>query len=272
MSTHDVDPDSRPAENTVRPGALLRQARQQKGMSLSELAAATRLSGATLTALETDDFRGLGQPVYARGYYRKCAEVLGLNVAALVNAYEAASGTDSPVPRIMQRPSIKYREGAGRTIYLGVSLVLLAVGTAGWWALQPPGLEWASLWEARAPALKAPSPAPAPGVAPADRVEPAPTRAQPDPGETMESVLPPGTLRVVFVEDSWLEVSDASGQQLAYSLFRAGQEREMFGELPYTVYLGYAPGVRLFLDDRPLRIREQVQADDTAQFKVGIAK
>ncbi len=117
-----------------RPGRVVRAARDKRGFSAQEFCELTRFSVGVLSALESDNFEALGQPVYARGYYRKCAEVLGLNRDRLVEAYEKHSGTASPVPAITQRPSIKYREGPG---WFRIALMLMLLG-----ALLGGGLWW----------------------------------------------------------------------------------------------------------------------------------
>lgn len=68
-------------------GAKLRAARERKRLSERELADQTRLPLATILALEADDFSALVEPVYVKGYYRKCATALGLEPNELINAY-----------------------------------------------------------------------------------------------------------------------------------------------------------------------------------------
>jgi cytoskeleton protein RodZ len=78
------------------PGRAVRGAREAAGLSLEALAAQTRLARATLDALERDDFKTLNEPVYVKGYYRKCAKVLGLSDVELIAAYERQVGPKQP--------------------------------------------------------------------------------------------------------------------------------------------------------------------------------
>ncbi|MGJ8669050.1 MAG: helix-turn-helix domain-containing protein [Oceanococcus sp.] len=135
MNQDDFEqPQHAAVSNLPLPGQLVRQAREQRGLSLRELSEKTRLTENVLTAIERDDFRAMGEPVYARGYYRKCAEALSLNAGALVEAYEQHSGTASPVPTIEQRPSIAYREGPGKTaLIIAVGLMLLVFLVCALW-------------------------------------------------------------------------------------------------------------------------------------------
>jgi cytoskeleton protein RodZ len=60
-------------------GEQLRQARNAKGLSLAEAAAATRIHAATLEALENNNSQALPAPVFSRGFVRIYAAYLGLD-------------------------------------------------------------------------------------------------------------------------------------------------------------------------------------------------
>lgn len=80
----------------LSPGALIRRARERARMAPEELAAQTKLGRSALDALERDDFNTLMEPVYVRGYYRKCAKVLDVSERELLDAYEARVAPRSP--------------------------------------------------------------------------------------------------------------------------------------------------------------------------------
>lgn len=74
------------------PGDMLREAREAHDYSVADLCAQTLLSRQTIEALEDNRFEQLSQPVFARGYYRKCAKVLDMDADALMAAYAASGG------------------------------------------------------------------------------------------------------------------------------------------------------------------------------------
>lgn len=80
--------DASPDAARQGPGRLIRLARERARLQLSELASLTKLTPSTLEALERDDFNVLNEPVYVRGYYRKCAKALIINEQDLIGAYE----------------------------------------------------------------------------------------------------------------------------------------------------------------------------------------
>lgn len=79
---------------------------------------------------------------------------------------------------------------------------------------------------------------------------------------------PSGTAQIAFVfkEDSWIEVYDADGRRLAYQTGRKGTRRSFAGVPPFTVSLGYAPGVDVLVDERPFDVPAVSMRGNTARF------
>lgn len=98
QDTTDQAEGERSAELTWSPGVLVKRAREARKFSLEALSLQTKLSMRVLRALEADDFDALSEPVFVRGYYRRCAHVLGLPSGEVVKAYERASGEPPPRP------------------------------------------------------------------------------------------------------------------------------------------------------------------------------
>ena len=69
-------------------GQMLQQAREARGMSLDDLAQATKLRATILSAMERDDFSHCGGLVYARGQLRAMAPILGLDTDDLLDAFD----------------------------------------------------------------------------------------------------------------------------------------------------------------------------------------
>ncbi len=297
MSENEFE-DASPApmsSNLPLPGQLVRQTREQHGLSLQDLSEATRLTENVLNAVERDDFHAMGEPVYARGYYRKCAEALGLNSERLVEAYEQHSGTGSPVPTIEQRPSIAYREGPGRTaLGIAVGLMLAVFLGCGLWLWSEdqtgsPGAQAAMpamttpqavSVPAKAPVARSATPAPAPSAAPtaqlaqapsatavpvaAPQASAAPATASPSPVASASDMT---ALRVeIRGGEAWVDVRDRDGSKLLYKLLQDGHVREIQGLTPFRISLGRADHVRILLGDRALDLSPQIKPGLTANF------
>ena len=68
-------------------GTELREGRERRGMSLSVLAAATKISVATLQAMERGDFARLPGGVFTRGFLRAYSREVGLDPEQTVQHY-----------------------------------------------------------------------------------------------------------------------------------------------------------------------------------------
>jgi transcriptional regulator with XRE-family HTH domain len=90
-------------------GEILRQAREKKGMSVHDVAEATRMKTQHVMDIENNDFSHMAAPVYSKGFVKLYAEAVGLEPEPLVRQYvqffapvrtvAASSDTQSEVPR-----------------------------------------------------------------------------------------------------------------------------------------------------------------------------
>ncbi|MEW5921067.1 MAG: RodZ domain-containing protein [Bacillota bacterium] len=69
-------------------GELLREAREQKGISLEEISKGTKISVRLLCALEEGDFSGFAGKVYFKGALRNYAETIGIDSRELFALYD----------------------------------------------------------------------------------------------------------------------------------------------------------------------------------------
>lgn len=285
------------------PGQLVRQTREQRGLSIDEMSARTRLTENVLHMVEHDDYRGMGEPVYARGYYRKCADALGLNGDLLVEAYERHSGTMSPVPTIDQRPSIAYREGPGRlALGVAVALILLVFGATAIWFWQKDDGSAALAKSVPTPMPQVATPAPdtslarapsqqaesdtteviaseQPVVTPAPEATPMSVRPQATPAApTIAAATPAVPAQVVSVSpqvrvevkggEAWLDVRDPAGTKLLYKLLQPGSVREFTGQPPFKLTLGRADNVRIWFQGKAVPFESQIENDLRAFFYI----
>lgn len=84
-------------------GSILREAREAKGLTLSEAQDATRISLKYLEALENAQYDALPTRVHVRGYLRNYARYLGLDPDPLLERYEVGKDQRPPQP-ISQKP------------------------------------------------------------------------------------------------------------------------------------------------------------------------
>lgn len=106
-------------------GEQLREAREGKGLGISEVANATNIKSDYIRAMEAGDWRAFGAPVYIKGFVRTYATHLKLDAVAVVSALqdELKAGPGGGAP-----PSLSgTRQGALDWVMLQASKVPLTI-------------------------------------------------------------------------------------------------------------------------------------------------
>jgi cytoskeletal protein RodZ len=111
-------------EEWTATAATLRSARETAGLSIETLAERTRISHHHLIAIEAARFDRCGAPIYALGFARSVARILGVPElavaqgvkAGLAERLSAAIEATVPAPRVSERRGISAAAGIfGRT-------------------------------------------------------------------------------------------------------------------------------------------------------------
>jgi cytoskeleton protein RodZ len=117
----------------ITPGTLLRSARLAEGWSEREVADRLNLMPGYVAILERDDYQALRSPAFARGYVRSYGQLMGLDEAELLRAFdELRAGKQQEKKRVETKSLQLQRTGLG--IVVGTVTLLLLV--AGLWLWQ----------------------------------------------------------------------------------------------------------------------------------------
>lgn len=243
-------------------GGYLRELRRRRGVSLDEMARATRVNSQYLEALERDDTSVLPAPVFAKGFIRAYCQFLGEppdEALALFAGRDGAPVVATPPPAAGAPASPTEREARSRGTVM-VSFVLLVVLGLALFAVTlmlqsgrgERRLAGAAGEAGSAPAAVPSSPppsAPSPTPAPAPRLPPpvVPTPAVPMVG----AVTAQYRLVARVTEPTWLRVRTEEGRTTEETI-PAGQSREWSSNAPFVLTVGNAGGVTLELNGRTL--------------------
>ena len=98
-------------------GKTLREAREARGYTVSQVAEITRMLPSIVDGLEREDFSKIAAPIYGRGFVKLYAEAVGLEVKPLVNEFmdiyngnrtpvilEREASTEPPAPAMPEAP------------------------------------------------------------------------------------------------------------------------------------------------------------------------
>jgi cytoskeletal protein RodZ len=248
----DQDPQPQPHSELATFGEELRREREIRGISLKEIADATKISKRFLEAIERNDHKTLPAPVFTRGFVREYARYLGLSAEEIVNRYNYAAAGDDRIEKsthlerlVPERVAAEKDRKTGpprgipsplaridRNVYVSVVIAIVLVGVT-YWAVRhrggPDAVETPVVTHSAAPA-----PAPA---------TPVPT----------QTALPPASdvlrLTMTFVDDSWVSI-EVDGHDTTSFDGRKGDRRTFEAkERLHVKKIGNAAGVELTLND-----------------------
>lgn len=275
------------AKAVQSPGAMLEHERTRQGLSIQQAAEGLHLDAWIIEAIESNRFLALGAPVYAKGYLRKYATLLGLAPEVIVARYDASTDTlPEPTPVAVMTSAPPPRPKWPK--YLGWSLVAIVVLAIAYVAFE---FLWPRVGDAEAPP-PAPSEVTPPRESPAtDNVVPAVTTPSSSAAEalppsasatltpsdasptavTSPSAAPPTStvggdtvrLTLAFDDASWAEVYDAAGKRLFYEIGQAGRARTVEGVAPLNVVIGVADAVNVAVNDREIVTPRRANRDST---------
>jgi cytoskeleton protein RodZ len=274
------------------PGPRLRRERERRGISLQKAADDMRLDPWAIEALESDTYDRVGPAVYAKGHLKQYASLLGVPADEIIAGYEAlrlrpaAAATHSASIRVTQ-PRVPSVTLSWRQIAGGVALAVVAVAALWWRPWQrAPSTPTATAELAPSPPAKPAAAAAAdvadvaavagsaPGGAPAvpkakSSSRPYKTAAPVPTGSAPPAGLGRARLRMSFSADSWVDVRDAAGRRLFAGRGHANTVKTIGGAAPLRVYLGFASGVQLEINEHAVAIGQQFVNGDIARFQAG---
>jgi cytoskeletal protein RodZ len=208
-------------------GETLRRERELRGVSLREIADATKISVRFLQALEQDRLEILPGGVFRRSFVKQYAKHLGLDADRLVAEFVYAHGEQAPEPAAASRPRERTHPG---TLFL-----IAAVGSAAVLSLWKAAPRRADRPAAAAPAARVVA-APAAALVPADA----------DPVKPVEGLV----LTLLANQTCWIEVH-IDGQPALNRVLEQGQTEKLLAQGEIVLSVGNAGGLRFTVNDLP---------------------
>jgi cytoskeleton protein RodZ len=277
-------------------GPTLKAAREERGLSISEVAHSLKFAPRQLEALEQERFDLLPGGTFVRGMVRSYARLLKLEPDPLVDSISGRfQAPDAGTLAARYSQPVPFSDNARRStfVYLGVSVAVLGLGSLvayQWYRDYKAATQMATKRAPEKRAVAAAKPAPqampaVPKLQPKTPDEPPRTEAVVKVASAAPVVSPPvsapvkiekpplpvtktasGSNRLVIrcEEEAWIEVRDANDRMLVSSLNPKGCERVVQSRGPLTLVIGNAQHVRILHNDRPI--------DLTPHTKLSIAR
>jgi len=269
-------------------GGQLRAAREARGMSVAEAAQILKLGQRQLEALESDDWAALPGVTFTRGFIRNYARLLHLDAVPLMERLDRELVINKPDIALKKdlRASMPEPVGAPQKrdyAFVSVGAAALVVALLIYFFMpndlsrliaaaqsllasaSRPAAE-----SAQAPAMVAANePVLPPGASLGQVINPQSAQAAPESASAAQAAAPAATagngaaplLRLAFDKESWVDVRDRNGRVLFQQSGPAGTERDIEGEPPFALTIGYAPGVRVLLRGQPVDLAPHLRGD-----------
>jgi cytoskeleton protein RodZ len=265
----------------MRPGDLLRYEREQKGLTIERASRQSRIKSSVLEAIESGETGDIPS-VYLKGYIRNYARFLDVDLSGIEDHMVNVQGAEPEVRTVF---TVKSNRGKAdkwlkASSYLAASAL---IATLAWQfthqavqfsqgdsqltaATAIPADSAVGEGELKSPESRTPNTHLNASIASMEilgtkgsdatgsAAEQAWSAITGIPDEPVEQGRLHHRLNITTSADTWVEISDAAGEQLELDLIRAGTSREYQGQAPFEVMIGRASAVELSLDGRNINL------------------
>ena len=243
-------------------GTVLREAREQLGLSVADVESRLKFASRQIEALEADNFTRLPEISFVRRFVRSYAKLLQLDPAPLLaslpiepaqpSLHTASIAIDVPFPNTYATRRIKIIWLATGLVVVAITLVLFV-----WLNRSKPITSQATVETLELPGVM---PSPASVVI----AVPSPDALVVSPGantavkviqtESYSASKQSASIRLKFDADSWVKVTDNDGKILLSQLNSSGSEQHLKGRPPFSVVIGNISGVHLYYQGKLVKL------------------
>ncbi|HEY8297096.1 MAG TPA: RodZ domain-containing protein [Candidatus Baltobacteraceae bacterium] len=229
-------------------GERFRTAREQRGLTLSDVAEQIRIRSVYLAAIEEENWPSIGAPVYIRGFLRTYARFLGLDPEDAVTEFNSTGGASALTPAMAesnadQAALLNSGRNLSPLLWVASAVALALIAFVIYLFVAPPkggprAVAVASPAASVSPAGSAPAAASGLGSTPSPSPEPSALLAS------------SATLAIHLTAPSWLRVT-VDGNVSIEGTFPAGTDKTFHGKSA-LVRVGNAGGVEIVVDGKPV--------------------
>ena len=219
-------------------GERFRAAREERGLTLSEVGEQLRIRSVYLAAIEEENWKAIGAPVYIRGFLRTYARFLALDPEEAVAEFNAAAGVAPAGPATQAASSESRQRSLAPFIWIASVVAIGLIGFVIYLFVSPPRSG------GTAGPVAAQSAAPSPSVS-----STVPPGATPQPMPAAQPLLT-RTLAIHLAEASWLRVT-IDGNVKIEGTFPRGTSKTFHGKTA-LVRAGNAAGVEVAVNGKSL--------------------
>lgn len=249
-------------------GHILREAREQLGLTLDEVERGTRIRTHHLEAMEQGEFDTLPSPVQARGFLHNYSEFLGLDsdeillqFAEMLQSRRKRQNAKVIYGEPATRPSVEVRSRRSRWlssdlfVAAGITIIILIMlvwgGTSMMASLGENAPRAEEIGELLIPSVTVSSPSNGQAMEGVEPIQALPISTEPSLFPTQDIIVGPTnqvTLQLVIEKRSWISVLVDGEEQFPDHRAAVGQLLEFQGTQSIEVSTGNGAGVRVYFN------------------------
>lgn len=234
-------------------GQQLKQAREERGVSIHDIASATHLGARFLQAIENDDYKILPGGVFNRAFVRKFARNVGMDEEQAVRLYEeqlkASGGEPEKSSYLGLGDEMEAKASSGNsTLLTGILIVLLgAIGAAVYLAF------FRGAEETRNSPVVVSTPTPQPTATPTPVESPG---ASPSPtvSPTPENISGLRIQLIANLDDCWISFRTDGGKNEQATILKGESREFQANEKISFIRVGNLPALNILVNGRRVSI------------------
>lgn len=266
-------------------GQLLRQAREQRKLSVADVALQLNLRVNLVHQIEADQLDSTMLVTFVRGYLRAYARLVKIPEQQVLSAFEQQNGGGAdpakPMRTFSNRAEIQATENRFMWITYAMGFILVLMLVLWWWQTADPAAKSTS--EQIIAQQQASAETPANAIASSsDAATEQSTPVSTETGETTNLnpevdaeitafdlteysaldrtpetsgantlAVEADVITMAFSDNCWIDVLDAEGNRIAYGTKEAGYTMTVTGKAPFIVTLGNPSVVKITLNNKP---------------------
>jgi cytoskeletal protein RodZ len=216
-------------------GETLAAAREQAGLTITQVSQQTRIRETIIRAIEHDDFSSCGGDFYARGHIRSIASVVGTDPVPLIREYDQEHPTSNMRAAEIFEPATPIKIREPRPFGLGKVLIVVLLAVIGFGVYRLVSAGGGSHPSASNIATHRPT-------------------ASPKASATVQPVVHPvplvAVIKVTATQDCWIGFTSSSGKQLYQGTILAGHSKTWRTGHAVFMVIGNPPGIVLTVNGR----------------------
>ena len=218
-------------------GPQLKAARERLGISTADAAKRLHMRTMFIEAIEREEWKTVGEPVYVRGFIRNYARALGLDPSTFVEAFNRSTYAEKSAPPELLDTERDVHRFRYPWVLAALSIVaMVLVVKVIWTMVTPSAAGHAELRPPQATAMNAPA---------TDQTTDGAALA------TARSEQAGVDVRLELTQPCWLSVS-VDGKRVVYETLPAGTVKEFHGVRQISLRAGNAGGVVATIDGQQI--------------------